>query len=103
VKLSFRQLLAPRPATLNLKCIDLNLTQQVILNSTVQIISMSKPTNYFFLSGLFFVVWLVVGFTDIYGDSGWFKAFLLILSTTYLMSGVAGRKKENKNNEPSHK
>ena len=63
---------------------------------------MSKETNYFFLSGLFFVVWLVVEFTDIYGDSGWFKAFLLILSATYLMSGVAGRKKTNKNNEPTH-
>jgi hypothetical protein len=64
---------------------------------------MSKPTNYFFLSGLFFVVWLVVEFTDIYGDSGWFKAFLLILSTTYLISGVAGRKKANQNNEPTNK
>lgn len=60
---------------------------------------MSKPTNYFFLSGLFFVVWLVVEFTDIYGDSGWFKAFLLILSATFLLSGIAGRKKENKNTE----
>lgn len=60
---------------------------------------MSKPTNYFFLSGLFFVVWLVVEFTDIYGNSGWFKAFLLILSATYFISGVAGRVKENKNSE----
>lgn len=60
---------------------------------------MSKPTNYFFLSGLFFVVWLVVEFTDIYGDYGWFKAFLLILTATYLMTGVVGRKKENKNTE----
>ena len=58
---------------------------------------MNKQTNYYFLAGLFFVVFLVIEFTEIYGDSGWFKAFLIILSVTYLLSGIANRK--NKNND----
>lgn len=56
---------------------------------------MNKKTNYFILSGLFFVVFLVVEFTDIYGDSGWFKAFVLILATTFLISGFANKKSKN--------
>ena len=56
---------------------------------------MRKQTNYYFLSGLFFVVFLVIEFTEIYGESGWFKAFLLILSVTFLISGIANRKKNN--------
>jgi len=55
---------------------------------------MKKPTNYFFLSGLFFVVFLVLEFTDIYGDSGWFKAVVLILTATFLFSGFAMKKKK---------
>ncbi|MCD6660098.1 MAG: hypothetical protein LT105_08055 [Lentimicrobium sp.] len=55
---------------------------------------MSKKTNYFFLSGFFLVAFLVVQFTGIYGNPGWFKAFLLILSATFLISGFADRKKE---------
>lgn len=62
---------------------------------------MNKQTNYFFLSGLFFVAYLVVAFTDIYGNPGWFKAFVLILSTTFLISGIASRKKQNNDNESS--
>lgn len=50
---------------------------------------MNKQTNYFFLSGLFFAAFLVVQFTDIYGNPGWFKAFALILSLTFLIVGVA--------------
>ena len=60
---------------------------------------MNKQINYYFLAGLFFVVFLVIEFTEIYGDSGWFKAFLLILSVTYLLSGIANRKKKNNDNE----
>jgi hypothetical protein len=60
---------------------------------------MNKQTNYFFLSGLFFVAFLVVEFTDIYGNPGWFKAFVLILSTTFLISGIAIRKKRNSDSE----
>jgi len=57
---------------------------------------MDKQTNYYFLSGLFFVVLLVLELTDIYGNSGWFKFFLLILSTTFLISGLLSKRK-NKN------
>ncbi|MBK6355049.1 MAG: hypothetical protein IPF46_17080 [Saprospiraceae bacterium] len=60
---------------------------------------MNKQTNYFFLAGFFFVVFLVMEFTEIYGDSGWFKAFLIILSVTFLISGIATRKKKNIDNE----
>jgi hypothetical protein len=60
---------------------------------------MNKKTNYFFLAGLFFVVFLVVEFTEIYGDSSWFKAFLIILSVTLLLSGIASRMKKNNDNE----
>ena len=60
---------------------------------------MNKQINYYFLAGLFFVVFLVIEFTEIYGDSGWFKAFLLILSVTYLLSGIANRKNKNNDNE----
>jgi len=60
---------------------------------------MNKQINYYFLAGLFFVVFLVIEFTEIYGDSGWFKAFLIILSVTFLISGIANRKKKNNDNE----
>ena len=62
---------------------------------------MNKQTNYFFLAGFFFVVFLVMEFTEIYGDSRWFKAFLIILSVTFLISGIAIRKKKNIDNEPT--
>jgi hypothetical protein len=60
---------------------------------------MNKQTNYIFLAGLFFVVFLVMEFTEIYGDSGWFKAFLIILSVTFLITGIANRQKKNNDNE----
>jgi len=60
---------------------------------------MKQHTNYFFLAGLFFVVFLVVEFTEIYGDSGWFKAFLMILSVAFLISGIANSKKKNIDSE----
>ena len=60
---------------------------------------MNKQTNYFFLAGLFFVVFLVMEFTEIYGDSGWFKFFLIILSVTFLITGISNRKKKNNDNE----
>jgi hypothetical protein len=56
---------------------------------------MNKQTNYLILAGLFFVVFLVMEFTNIYGDSGWFKAFLIILSVTFFVTGIANRKKKN--------
>ena len=42
-------------------------------------------------TGLFLVVYLVVEFTDIYGNPGWFKAFLLILTVTFLIIGLSIR------------
>jgi len=60
---------------------------------------MNKQTNYFFLAGLFFVVYLIMEFTNIYGDSGWFKAFLIILSVTFLITGIAYRNKKSNDNE----
>ncbi|MBV6510546.1 MAG: hypothetical protein FMNOHCHN_00021 [Ignavibacteriaceae bacterium] len=60
---------------------------------------MSKKNNYLFLSGFFFCVFLVVEFTDIYGDSGWFKTFLIILFTTFLISGIASKEKKGNDSE----
>ncbi len=60
---------------------------------------MTSKNNYFLLSGLFFLVFLVLEFTDIYGDSGWFKAFVLILFSTFLISGLANKKKKNNDSE----
>ncbi len=63
-----------------------------------------KPTNYFFLAGLFFVVFLVFEFTDIYGVPGWVKVFVLILATTFLWSGIAvKRKKDNESDQTKNK
>jgi hypothetical protein len=41
---------------------------------------MSKQNNYLFLAGVFFVEFLVLEFTSIYGDSGWFTKYALVLS-----------------------
>lgn len=56
---------------------------------------MNKKSNYLFLSGLFLLVFLVLEFTDIYGNSGWFKTFVLILSATFLISGLTKRHIKN--------
>ncbi len=58
---------------------------------------MNKQPNYFLLAGLFFTVYLVMEFTDIYGDSGWFKAFLIILFVTFFITGIANKQKKNNN------
>lgn len=55
---------------------------------------MNKKTNYFFLSGLFFAGFLVIQFTDIYGDPGWFKAFLIFASVGFLMGGISAKQKK---------
>lgn len=55
---------------------------------------MDKKPNYFFLAGVFFVAYLVVQFTDIYGDPTWFKVFVLIVSGSFLVSGLLSNKKE---------
>ncbi len=55
---------------------------------------MTQKTNYYFLSGFFLLAFFVVQYTGIYGNPGWFKAFLLILSATFLISGLAARTKK---------
>ena len=55
---------------------------------------MKKSTNYLFLAGLFLVAYLVVEFTDIYGNSAWIKFFLVLLGVTFLISGISIRRKE---------
>jgi len=57
---------------------------------------MNKQTNYFFLSGFFFVLLIIMEFTDIYEPPIWFKVFLIILCVAFLISGIANRM--NKNN-----
>ena len=56
--------------------------------------TMNKRSTYLFLSGFFLVVFLVVEFTDIYGDPGWFKFFLLILIATFFISGISIKREE---------
>jgi|JRYD01.1.fsa_nt_gb hypothetical protein len=54
---------------------------------------MNKQTNYYFLSGFFFVVFLISQFTDVYKSPMWFKAFVLILCVAFLISGLANKTK----------
>lgn len=54
---------------------------------------MKKITNHFLLAALFFVAYLVVEFTDIYGDSDWFKVFVLITSASFLIGGISLKRK----------
>lgn len=58
---------------------------------------MRNSQTYFILSGLFFVAFLAVQFTSIYGDSGWFKVFTLIVSASFLISGINSNR-NSKNN-----
>ncbi len=50
---------------------------------------MKKPTNYLFLSGFFLVVFLIAQFSDIYQPPAWFKAFVLILCFSFLVTGLS--------------
>ncbi|MEZ4878211.1 MAG: hypothetical protein R2805_11755 [Flavobacterium sp.] len=58
---------------------------------------MNKQTNYFFLSAFFLVAFLISQFSDIYKSPTWFKAFVLILSITFLISGISNS--QSKKNE----
>ena len=58
-----------------------------------KLFTMKGAPNYFLLSALFFTVFLLVQFTDIYGNSTWFKFFVILLSVTFLVSGIQQRKK----------
>jgi Ca2+/Na+ antiporter len=83
----------------NGKFTSLDIYSNLKTNENRQTFNIMKQTNYFLLAGLFFVVFLVMEFTEIYGDSGWFKAFLIILFVTFLISGIANRKKKNNDSE----
>ncbi len=50
---------------------------------------MNTKSKYFLFASLFLIVFLVVQFTDMYGNSKWFKAFLLILSFSFIVSGIS--------------
>ncbi len=49
---------------------------------------MKNSQTYLILSGLFFIAFLAVQFTSIYGDSTWFKVFALIVSASFLYIGI---------------
>jgi hypothetical protein len=55
---------------------------------------MKKSTSYFILTGLCIVGYLVIKFTDIYGNPGRFKYFLILLGVTFLISGISTKKEE---------
>ncbi len=54
---------------------------------------MKNSQNYFLLSALFLIAFLVVQFTDIYGDSKWFKVFALIVSVSFLVGGITQKRR----------
>ncbi len=54
---------------------------------------MKKSNNYLLLSALFFTGYLVIEFTDIYGDPVWFKSFLIIICATFLINGISLKRK----------
>jgi hypothetical protein len=60
---------------------------------------MNKQTNYYFLSGFFFVVFLLSQFTDIYKSPTWFKAFTLILCVAFFISGFSNKTNREKADE----
>ena len=55
---------------------------------------MKKKSNYFFLSGLFFTVFMFIQFTDALAVPSWFKVFVIILAITYLISGIVQNRRE---------
>jgi len=54
---------------------------------------MKKSSTYFFLSGLFFTAFMFVQFTNALAVPSWFKVFVIILATTYLISGIVQNRK----------
>lgn len=55
---------------------------------------MNKKNNYLLLSCIFLLVFLVLEFTDIYGNPQWFKFYTIILFSTFLISGLSIKKKK---------
>ena len=54
---------------------------------------MKTSKNYLLLSALFLTAYLVVEFTDIYGDPGWFKFYSLICCAAFLIGGISLKRK----------
>lgn len=57
---------------------------------------MKTKSNYFLLAGLILVFLLIIHFTDIYDNSTWFKAFLLILIFSFAIGGISHKNKLKK-------
>ncbi len=57
--------------------------------------TMKNAQSYFVLSGIFFLALLVVEFTSMYGNPGWFKVFALICSVSFLVTGIKLRRNSN--------
>lgn len=55
---------------------------------------MKKSNNYLLLSAVFLIGYLVVEFTDVYGNSTWFRYFLIIIFATFLISGISSKRKK---------
>lgn len=52
--------------------------------------------KYLSLSVVFLMGYLVIEFTDIYGNPGWFKFYLVIIGVTFLISGISEYSKTKK-------
>lgn len=52
--------------------------------------------KYLLLSVIFIGFYFIVEFTEIYGNSTWFKAFLLIVGVAFLLNGLSLKRKEKK-------
>lgn len=57
---------------------------------------MTTANKYLFLSALFLAVYVMIEFTEIFGDPKWFKFFLIITFITFLISGVSQKIKNQK-------
>ncbi|SOE19706.1 hypothetical protein SAMN06298216_0210 [Spirosomataceae bacterium TFI 002] len=55
---------------------------------------MKKSTKYLLLAALFLVGFLMIQYTNIYGDSTWAKAFFLIGAASFLLGGISLKRKE---------
>ncbi len=57
---------------------------------------MKTADKHVFLSALFLAVYVIIEFTEIFGDPTWFKFFLIIAFVTFLISGVSQKIKNQK-------
>ena len=55
----------------------------------VRSIFMNNKAKYFLLSIVFILVFLVLEFTDIYGDPKWFKIYTIIVFFSFFIGGLS--------------